>query len=304
MNTESLYATQARLFQETAIGNGTATGGIVDLALIGAAASREVLVWESRIDPFRSIKDERKPIHVAYRLRTSHEVDVSLATWIMTKHCFDRGSSQWDIRRIGMPSPSFTLQFETEDGSLIEFRGAHIDEVQISLTESRTATMEISWHAMSRVTGGTLETTTQAWTSPSIVSTNESAAAFITGTLTDRATDAMPIYSAEFIMRRDLETVQFGPDGQASAISDAPWKIIAELTMPASATTELAEDGSTGSFGLWIGPSGADLALTSSRVKAFLQDEPLKSSELRDHQILVEFRSSTVGRALDIAAVI
>ena len=307
MNTESLYATQARLFQETGIGNGTATGEIVDLALSGAAASGEVLTWETRLDPFRTAKDERSPIHTAYRMRTSHEVDTSLALWLISKHCFDRGEGNWDIRRIKMPSPSFTVQFQMEGGDVIEFRGAHIEELQISLTESRTATMEISWHAMSRVTGGTIQDATQTWTRTLLVSTNESAATFTTETITDRATDAMAIYSAEFIMRRDLQTVQFGPDGQASAVSNAPWKILAELSMPASAATEAArpsQGGQAGAFGLWIGPPGEELILTAGRVKAFLQNEPLKSSELRDHQLLIEFQPSALGRLLDVAGTI
>lgn len=302
--TESLYATIARLYQETSIGNGTATGGIVDLMMAGAAASRQVLVWETSKDPFRTLRDERQPIHAAYRLRSSHQVDISLAAWIITRHCYDRGGGQWDIRRIGMPSPSFCLQFQLEDGDTVEFRGAHLDEIQISCTDGRAVTMELSWHAMSRVTGEALETATQAWTSDRAVSTNESAATFITGTLTDRATDAIPVYNAEWIMRRELRPVQFGPDGQPGAIRDAPWEVLGELTLPASATTEAAEEGQTGAFGLWVGPSGADLAITSDNVKAFLQDEPLKSPELRDHQLTFEFRPSTTGRLINISATI
>jgi len=302
--TESLFATQARLYAESSIGNGTPTGNIVDLPSFSAAASRQTFRWEDRADAFRTKRAERQPIHVAYRLRTSHQVDTGLAAWIMTAHCFDRGSGQWDIRRLGMPEPSFTLQFETEDGDVQEFRGCHIDEIQISAPEGRAITLEISWHAMSRVTGTTLQTATQTFTTPEAVSTVESAATFITGSLTNRATDAIPVHSAEFVMSRDLELLQFGPDGQPDRARQAPWRCIAELVLPAGATTEAALSGQTGAYGFWVGPASGELALTSDNVKAYRDTEPLKSPELRDHSLTIEFRPDTTGRILNIAATV
>lgn len=299
MSTESLYATETRIFAETAIRSGTRDGFCRAMPLIQAAAGKDNRVMETRMNPFR-IQTRRRPVHEAWKLRTSHPVGGGFAGWLLGKHLNAGGT----LQRLQAPQPSFVQQYLLEDGDLVEFRGCHLTELQISVTERRTVTMECAWIALERTTGGSLEAPVGTFGNDSHITSLQCRGVF-QGSALDasdpRTVDGDDIHSAEWIMRRDLDAAQFGPDGLAGRVLIRPWEVIGEITMPAKTITENSDRQKTGSFGLWIGPDGNDLGITSDNVRAFRTTEPLQGEGFREHSLAITFEADTDGVIFTLA---
>lgn len=300
MSTESLYATQTRIYKETGIGTGVPTGDVFQTDMVSAAAKHEHLVTNNSKDPFRQPR-EKEPIHTRYLLRTSHCVNPAFAGWLIRQHCVNG----MQMRVIDAPEPSFVMQYLLEDGDLVEFRGVHLAELQLSATESRTATMECSWVATRReLPGGGLTPELGSLGLTRHVSSLESAAALQAGALdpTDpRTVNAIPIHAAEFMMKRSTEPALFSPYGRAQRVLCGPWTANAEIRLPANSDSEAAHNIQSGAFGLWLGPDGNDLGITSDTATQLTPSEPLQGEGFREHSIAIEFRTGASGEIFRIA---
>ena len=298
MSTETLIFTETRIFQESAIGTGTATGNVLAMPLVSAAAKHNHQAIEGSMDAFRH-PSEKLPIHTSYQLRTSHVVNPAFAGWLIEQHLVSG-----KLRRLEAPKPSFAMQYELEDGDLVEFRGVHLTELQISGTESRTVTMECSWVASERNTAaGALEALSGTLGLTRHVSSLESAAAIQTAALDGadpRTVNGIPIHAFEFIMARDVTPALFSPFGNAQRMLQGPWAATGEIRLPASALTESGFDINSGACGIWIGPDGSDLALESSAVTSRTINEPLQGEGFREHSLALQYRAAADGTLLTL----
>jgi hypothetical protein len=298
MSTESLFATATRFFQETAAGNGTATGEVIELPLTGAAAARRVIAWEQQTTPFR-LNNQRAPIHQVYELRTSHEVNLWLAAWLLERHMtLDAGVYYLDREA---PEPTFAMQLQSEDGDLIDFKGMALVELQISVSARRVVTMECTWSALSRGTGTALEAVTAVYETEMVPSTG-AAVAIVEGLLAaDSRTDVIDCHSAElFFSRKDLAAVNYEADGQPGAYNSGAWRVVGEAMVPASALTEVGQGRIVGGWALLLGLDGADLDFRVNTATGYVVQDPIKADDFREQTILLEAAGDSRGSLIEL----
>lgn len=292
--TESLFATSTRFFAESTTGTGVPTGQVIELPLVGAAAARRVIAWETQLTPFRQ-PTVRAPLHAAFAVRTSHEANAWLISWLLTRHMTEDAGTYYLDREA--PEPTFCLQMETEDGDLVEFRGMALQELQVSVTGRRVVTVECTWAALSRAADVALRATTDA-NETTLVPSSTVEAALVAGSLQpDPADDAVPAYSAELFVRRpDLRQVNYQPDGQPDGHTRSPWRVVGELVGPWGSLADTAAQQLTGAIALLI----PGVTLVCRSVGAYVTNEAIKADDFRDAAFLIESAGDSRGSLLEL----
>lgn len=285
---EQLHATQLRLAVETAPGNGVAAGAWLKPPTVAAAVSRGFKNTAQRLDVFRQPRS-REVVAEAWVIRSTHEVGLPFLRWLLEPHGIDRGGDVWtfDPEAVG---PTFVLDTETQQGHRALFSGLSLVEVQLQFEESRIVKMECQWAGLRRTTPATELPAAALEFSGGLLATFRGAAAATTGAwdVDPRANQPINCHGAQLFFQRQVQAVDYGPDGVPSTHSRAPWRVLGEAYMPETTgiTDTAFSDSWQGKVGLWFGPGSEHLRVNNAQ--GYVTDDDLKGYDFRVRRLVFE----------------
>ena len=297
MATEQLFATRTRFFQETAIGNATPAGDVVEPRFNTVTATRISTYTEEKTTPFGH-KEGRESVLEYFAIQADLHVGRYFLAFLLQLHL--TGGTALDYRS---PEPTFALQVETENGDLIQFDGLALADLQISFVARGITNLSISLFGLKRTAGVSLEAVTASHAADPLPGTDVVVAAKA-GALDPfpQASNNADAYSAEIFFRRSLIPSQFNADGVPTRHDIGPWRIFGEVVLAAGTFPETATaDFVDGSAAFFLGEFGSTLSLFfDDSVRWLSATDPIKADDFRDYRVLFEAEANTAGQILTL----
>lgn len=288
---EQLHATELRLARESTPGSGSPTGGWLRPPTTAAACTRDMLTLMQRADVFRQLRD-RKALAQAWQIRSSHEVGLEWALWLLKPHFTDRGAGLYTLDPEA-EGPTYVLDTETQQGHRATFVGLKLVEVQLIFEEGRGVRMDCQWVALRRLVPTSALPAAELAPSGNLVPTVTCDAAATTGSWdpAPRATQRVTAHGAQLFFQRECQAADFGADMVPDSHTRAPWRLLGEIYMPETAgiTDTAFSDDWRGKIALWLGAGAEHFEIDAAH--GFVTDDDLKGYDFRVRRLVFEGRS-------------